>query len=80
MYWQCEFPAQFLGEVLHFSGLCPFGAAHAQGQADYDLSHLVLADDSCQLLKVQPLVLPVERLQSLRRDAQRVGNGQPDSP
>ena len=75
---QAEAAADFFREGLHLLGLDPFAAGHAEGQADYDFGHAVLANDLLQLGKIEALVLPVEGFQSLRRDAQRVGNGEAD--
>ena len=78
MDWQAKAAADFFGEGLHLLGLGPFAAGHAQGQADYDLGHLILADDPLQLGEIQSFVLPLQGIQSLRRDTQRVGDGKPD--
>jgi hypothetical protein len=76
---QAKAAADFFREGLHLLGLHAFAAGHAEGQADYDLGYAVFADDLLQLGEVDALVLPVERFQSLCRDAQRVGNGEADS-
>ncbi len=75
---QAKAAADFFREGLHLLGLYSFTAGHAEGQADYDLGHPVLPNDLLQLGKIEALVLPVEGFQSLRRNAQRVGNGEPD--
>ena len=41
-------------------------------------AHPVLANDLLQLGEIEAFVLALERFQSLRRDAQRVGNGEAD--
>lgn len=75
---QAKAAADFFREGLHLLGLNPFAASHAEGQADHDLGHLVLADDLLQLGKITALILPVERFQSLGGNAKWVGNGEAD--
>jgi len=76
---QAKATADFVSEDLHLLGLYPFPAGHAQGQSDYDFRHLVLANNLVQLGKIRALISPVEGFQSLRGNAQRIGNGEPDS-
>ena len=78
MDWQAKAATDFFREGLHLPGLFPFDAGHAEGQADYDLGHPMLANDLLQLGEVEALVLPVECFQSLRCNAQRVGKGEAD--
>ena len=75
---QAKAAADFFRESLHLLGLYSFSAIHTQGQADHDLGHPVVADDLLQLRKIESLVLPVKRFQSLCGNAELVGNGQPD--
>jgi len=78
MDWQAKAAADFFREGLHLLSLYSFPARHAEGQADYDLGHPVLANDLLQLGEIIALVFPMEGFQSLRRYAQRVGNGEAD--
>ena len=75
---QAKAAVDFYREGLHLFGLDAFAASHAEGQADYDLGDPVLAYDLLQLGEIEALVLPVKGFQALRRDAQRVGNGEAD--
>jgi hypothetical protein len=75
---QAKAAADFFREGLHLLGLDPFAAGHAEGQADHDLGYAVLADDLLELGKINALVLPVERFQSLGGNAQWVRNGEAD--
>src|SRR5580704_6298838 len=68
-----SFP-QLLGEALHLLRLDPFLAAHPQREPHHDLGHLVLSNQVRQCLEVLSLVFPLQRLQALRRDAQRIRN------
>ncbi len=77
---QAKAAADFFREGLHLFGLAPFAPGHAQRQADHDLGYAVLADDLLQLRKIKAFILPVEGFQPLRRDAQRIGNGEADPP
>src|ERR1044071_1115940 len=69
--------AQLLGELRHFPGLRSFLPAHAQRVPQHNLFHLVFADGPLQPSKVGAVVLALQRLQALRRDAQRVRQAQP---
>ena len=72
MYGKANAFAQFLGEALHFFRLNALRAAHPQGEADHDFSHFVIAHQLAQLLKIQAFVLSLQRLQTLRREAERI--------
>jgi hypothetical protein len=54
-----------------------FLPAHPQRISQHDFLDFVLADGPFQPAKVSAIILPLQRLNSLRRDAQRIGNGQP---
>jgi hypothetical protein len=75
---QAKAAPDFFREGLHLLSLYSFPAGHAEGQADYDFGHPVLANDLLQLGEIKALVLPVERFQSLRCNAQRVRKGEAD--
>jgi hypothetical protein len=78
VYWQPKSLPQVLGEPLHLVRLGTFRAAHAQGQPNHDLPHHILANDPIQGREILPLVPALQGLQSLRCDAQGIGNGNPD--
>src|SRR5579859_738468 len=75
--WKLKTLAQLFRELRYFLGLRSFLPAHAQRVPQHNLFHLVFADGPLQPPKVGAIVLALQRLQPLRRDAQRVGNGQP---
>src|SRR6266571_654974 len=70
-------PAQLFRELRHFLGLRSFLPAHAQRVPQHNLFHLVFADGPFQPSEIGAIILALQRLQPLRRDAQRVSNGQP---
>jgi hypothetical protein len=47
--WEFEVLAKFFGEGLYFLGLDAFGTTHTEGQADYDLFDLVIANQAMQV-------------------------------
>ena len=76
---QAETASDFLGEGLHLLGLYSFAADHAEGEAHYNLAHIVFADDLFQPGKICALVLTLESFQALSRDTERVGDREPDA-
>jgi hypothetical protein len=70
---------QLLGKQGHLLGLDANFPAETERVTDYQLDYLVLADHAFELPKVRPLVFSLDRIQSLRRDAQRIADGNPDS-
>ncbi len=74
-----EVLAEVLGEGLDLFGLDAFDAAHAERQSDDDFCNFVVADNAVEILKVVLLVFPMERLEALRSDAERIGNSDSDS-
>ena len=71
--------AQFLSEDLHFVGLIPLRAAHAQRQPYHNLLHVILTDYALKMSEVMPLVLALERLQPLRGYPEWVRNRDSDA-
>ena len=71
---------QILGKSLDLLGLGAFGAAHAQRKADHDFLYAILADHPVKIGEVVFLILPMQRIQTLSRHAQRVGDGNSDTP
>jgi predicted PurR-regulated permease PerM len=67
---------QLRPERVDLLRLAALFTAHAQGIAKHDLAHLILSEQPLQTGKVAALVPALQRLNPLRRDAQRVGNGQ----
>jgi predicted PurR-regulated permease PerM len=78
--WKLETLPQFFGEFGHFLRLRAFLPAHAQRVSQDNFFDLILADDALQTAKIGTLIFALQRLNSLRRDAQRVGNGQSHAP
>jgi len=62
MYGQAEAAANLFRKGLHFFSLDAFAPNHAQGQSDYDLGNLMLANDLLELSEIKASVLPVKRL------------------
>ena len=77
---QAEAAADFFGEGLHLFGLDPFAAVMRRGRP-ITISATLCSRMTCSSwAKSSALVLPLKGFQSLRRDAQRVGNGEADPP
>ncbi len=74
-----EMLAQIVGESVNLFRLDAFGAAHAKGQADNDLLDFVFPYDAVQMLEIVFLVLAVKGIESLRSDAQGIGDGDADA-
>jgi hypothetical protein len=72
--------AQFFGEYLHLVGLSPFGATHAQGQTDHNLSDVILLNHTLQLFKVVSLIPALQGFESLRGNPKRVRYRDSDPP
>src|SRR5579864_7871305 len=79
VYGQFEVLAQVLGEILDLLGLDTLCATHAQREADDDLFHLIIPDDTIQITEIVFLVLPMEGFQALCGNAERVRYGYTDS-
>jgi len=77
---QFEMLAEIVGKYLNFLGLDALGTGHAERQADDDLFDIVFTDDPVKAGEVVLLVLPMERVQALRSNAERVGHGDADTP
>lgn len=71
--------AEILGESLDLLGLGAFVAAHAQGQANHDFFHAILADYAVKMGEIVLFILPVQRVQALGRHAERIGDGNSDT-
>lgn len=71
---------QFVGETPHFFRLNAFCAAHPQWKSDNDLGDRIFTGQLLELLEIDTLVLSLEGRKALRRDTQRVGNGDADAP
>jgi len=69
MHGQAESHAQILGEMLHFFRLSSLISAEAERVADHDFRNLILANNSPELLEIQPLVLAPDGLEPLRSNA-----------
>jgi len=67
-----------LGKLPHLGRLRAFGATQAKGQADDDFLNLILGQQPSQRFQIAALVLPLERLEALGSDAERVGDRDPD--
>jgi hypothetical protein len=65
---------------LNLHGLNAFGAAHPQWKADHDFFDLVIADQAVEIGEIVFLVLPVQRLEALGGDAERIRDGYTNSP
>lgn len=76
---ELEMLAQVLGEILDLFGLDTLCATHAQREADDDLFHLIIPDDTIQITEIVFLVLPMEGFQALCGNAERVRYGYTDS-
>ena len=78
MHWQPEPLAQVFGKQLHLVRLGAFGAAHAQGKADYDLAYSVLADHLIEGREIATFIAALQSIETLRSNAERVRYRDPD--
>jgi hypothetical protein len=54
------------------------GSTHSQWQTYHDLLYLIFPNDPLQRRQIGPLILSLKRLQTLRRNSQRIGHSNPD--
>lgn len=71
--------AKILSKNLDFLGLSPFFSRHTQGEPYDDLFHVMLPDESMEVVQVVFLVLSMQRVQTLRSDSQGIRNGDSDT-
>ena len=79
MNWKLEMLAQVLGEGAYFFGLRALVAAHAKRKTDDNFLDVIFADDAVEMGEVVALVFAVERVETLRGDAEGVGDGDADA-
>ena len=73
-------PVQLIGEGGGFLGLGPHPSAEAERIADQQQHRLILLDQALQALEIGALIAAFQGRQALRRQPQRVGNGQTNAP
>src|ERR1700691_213952 len=76
---QAEVGVQIGSKLAHLFRLRSFQAAQPQWQADDDFANIVFRQQSSQSFQIASFILPLNRVQSLRRYAERVGDGHADS-
>ena len=76
---ELEVLPEVVGKRLNLLGLCAFGTTHPERQPNDDFFDLVVTDDPVEKREVIFLVLAMEGLKPLGRNAERIGYGDTDA-